>query len=102
MKLLKIKDKIQKRVEESAWTLGGMKQYQKIRVELIIWAYIFFVGALALITEGIFTGFTFRFFSYMFLMGISLISFLGKSVQFKRFYILNKIKENQKEALKNE
>lgn len=102
MKLKQIRNNIQERVEKSAWTLSGMKAYEKVRVELVIWAFIFFVAVLALLTDIIiskliFNQFTFRIYSYLSLMGLSLLAFLGKSFQFRHFYMLNKIKEAQNE-----
>lgn len=95
MKLKQIRNNIQERVEKYAWTLSGMKAYEKVRVELVIWAFIFFVAVLALLTDIIVSKFTFRLYSYLTLMGLSLLAFLGKSFQFRHFYMLNKIKENQ-------
>lgn len=90
MILNKLRNKIQKRIEESAWTLAGMKAYERVRVELVIWTFMFFVAVL-----GLFSSFWFGLSSvtYLILMAVSLLAFLGKAVQFRHFYMLNKIRE---------
>lgn len=85
-----LRDKIQKRVEKSAWTLGGLKAYERVRIELVIWAFIFFVGVLGLFTMLLLNR---QPYTFLILIALSLISFLGKSAQFKQLYMLNKIKE---------
>lgn len=90
----KIRDKIQKRVEKSAWTLGGLKAYERVRIELVIWAFIFFTGVLGLLSTLIIGK---QPYTFILLMALALISFLGKSAQFRQFYMLNQIKEAQNE-----
>lgn len=93
MKLKQIRNNIQERVEKSAWTLSGMKAYEKVRVELVIWAYMFFVSVLALFSSIVANGFKIGSYIWLFLIGTSTLAFLGKSFQFKHFYMLNKMKE---------
>lgn len=93
MKLKKIRDNIQERVEKSAWTLSGMKQFEKIRVELVIFAFLIFVCGFGII-ESALIGKTLSIYSYSIMACLFFISFLGKSFIFKKMYILNKLSED--------
>lgn len=95
MGLKNLRDNIQERVEKSAWTLSGMKAYEKVRVELVIWAFIFFSSILGLFSSILASNLNFRAYILLFMIGTSCLAFLGKSFQFRHFYMLNKIKEAQ-------
>lgn len=92
MNLKNLKKSIQKRVEKSAWTLGGLKNFEKIRVELIIYAYLILLSG-SLLIYGCFVDIGLKIYTYGLMFGLFLISFLGKSAQFKKMYLLNKLAE---------
>lgn len=88
----KKKDNIQKSVEKSAWTLSGMGALNKVRVQLIIYAFLICLGGLAFLTSGFF-GSELRVVTFSILTTLFFLSFIGKSFEFRKLYQLNKIKE---------
>jgi len=95
MNIKKIKENIKKKIEKSAWTLGGLKVFERIRLELIIYAYLILLSGMLLL-YGCFVNLGLRIYIYGVMFGLFLISFLGKSAQFKKMYLLNQISEGVK------
>ena len=85
------RDNMQEKVEKSAWTLSGMNSYQRVRVELVIYAFLICVGLMAVFYNGA-KGNTFSVISYSILSTVFFLSFLGKSAQFRHFYRMNQLK----------
>lgn len=90
MNIQKVRDRIQEKIEKSAWTLAGLKKYERLRVELVVFAFLTLAGIIGIISSVFYAG-TFRVITYSFISAMAFITFLGKAVQFKQFYILSRL-----------
>jgi len=88
----KKRDKIQESVERSAWTLSGMSRLNKVRVQLVIYAFLICLGGLAILASGFF-GSDIRVVTFSIVTTLFFLAFLGKSFEFKKLYKINKLKE---------
>src|SRR6056297_1596445 len=88
----KKRDKIQEGVERSSWTLSGMSRLNKVRVQLVIFAFLICLGSLAVLISGFF-GSDIRVVSYSILTTLFFVTFIGKAFEFRKLYQINKLKE---------
>lgn len=88
----KKRDNIQESVERSAWTLSGMSKLNKVRVQLIIYAFLISLGGLATLASGFF-GSDIRVVTFSIVTALFFLGFLGKAFEFRKIYQINKLKE---------
>jgi hypothetical protein len=90
------KEKIQEKIEKSAWTLAGLPKYEQIRVELVVYAFVMAIAVLGIMISAFIEIRLFSVFTWSLIFAMSGITFLSKSSQFKKFYILNLLQGGKK------